>query len=411
MCQVASSLHGKTVVVGVCGGIAAYKAAHVVRGLRAAGATVHVIPTPSSLEFVGRATWEALSGNPVHTGVFEAVDSVAHVNLGKQADLVLVAPATADFLARHRQGRCEDMLSAALLVATCPVAMFPAMHTEMWQHPATVENVSVLRQRGVLLPDPDSGRLTGADTGPGRLSDPEAIVAFAHAAISAKPRDLAGKRILISAGGTREALDPVRFIGNHSSGKQGFALANAAAVRGAEVTLVAANVSLPTPCGVRRIDVTSAAELAATVQRESTRHDAVVMAAAVADFAPAGAAASKIKKTPGEDAFTLNLQTTQDVLRTLVTERGQETSPIIVGFAAETGDAEKDALTFAREKARRKGADLLVANDVSRGVFGSDDNRVHILDAAGELLVSGEGSKESVSHLLLDRVSEIMNNG
>lgn len=416
----ASALQGARVLVGVGGGIAAYKVAHIVRGLVASGAQVRVVPTSSSLEFVGRATWEALSGHPVLTSVFEHVDEVAHVRHGQEADLLVIAPATADLLARLRVGRADDMLTASALMARCPVVIAPAMHTEMWLHPATVENVAALRDRGCIVLEPATGRLTGPDSGPGRLPGPDAVLEAARAAISsprgaagAPVQDLAGRRIIVTAGGTREAIDPVRYLANRSSGRQGFALAHAAAVRGAEVTLIAANVELAAPPGARRIDVSSAAELAEAVHQElASAPDALVMAAAVADFTPESRAADKIKKGPGESAPALQLVRTEDVLATAVRRRdavafddadaASRRVGVIVGFAAETGDSTAGALDHARAKARAKGADLLVFNDVSAGVFGAADNDITILDAHGEVVSSASGDKVAVSHSVID---------
>lgn len=414
------NLAGSRVLVGIGGGIAAYKAAHVVRGLVASGADVHVVPTAASLEFVGAATWEALSHQPVRTGVFEDVDQVAHVRSGQEADLLLILPATADLLARLRIGRADDMLTASALVTRAPVVIAPAMHTEMWEHPATVENVAVLRERGVQVLEPAVGRLTGPDSGPGRLPEPDAILA-AVAAVAAAPRDqrgvrqdLAGAHVLITAGGTREDIDPVRFLANHSSGKQGWALAHAALARGARVTLIATELDLETPPGARRIDVRSAADLAEAVAAHLPEADVLVMAAAVADFTPASREAAKIKKSEDDPdgAPAIPLRRTQDVLRTSVEERdrrrGSEASArpgIIVGFAAETGDPETSALDHARAKARRKQADLLVFNDVSGDVFGSEHTRVSVLDRRGEELAAAQGSKITVAHAVIDQVS------
>lgn len=415
----AAGLSGARVLVGVGGGIAAYKAAHLVRGLVGAGAEVRVVPTASSLEFIGTATWEALSHHPVLTSVFQDVDEVAHVRHGQQADLVVVAPATADLLARLRQGRADDMLTASLLVTRAPVVLAPAMHTEMWEHPATTENVAVLRERGVTVLEPAVGRLTGPDSGPGRLPEPEAILEAARAAITAPrtadgavARDLEGRHLLITAGGTREELDPVRYLGNHSSGRQGFALAHAALARGARVTLLAANVDLETPPGAERVDVGSAAELAAAVEERlpgaDPDTDVLVMAAAVADFTAAERAGAKIKKDESagegerEEVPTLALRRTRDILRYSVSQRAQGGGPVIVGFAAETGDADTPALEHARAKARRKGADLLVFNDVSAGVFGGAENAVHLLDATGAELAAAVGDKTQVAHAILD---------
>lgn len=396
------------VVLGVAGGIAAYKAAHVLRLLTEAGHDVRVVPTRAALEFVGRATWEALSGHPVTPEVFDDVPEVAHVRLGRQADLVVVAPATADLLARAAHGRADDLLAATLLTATCPVLMAPAMHTEMWQHPATRANVATLRERGVHVLDPDSGRLTGADSGPGRLPEPEAIAAAALALVDAegKPRtpDLTGRTVVVSAGGTREPLDPVRFLGNRSSGRQGVALARTALARGARVTLVAANLTVRTPAGVHVVPVETTAQLRDAVRTSAADADVVVMAAAVADFRPAVDEAHKIKKQADGAVPPLALVQNPDVLAELVTDPVRP-GQVVVGFAAETGDADGDVLHHGRAKAVRKGADLLAVNAVGAGRgFGTDDNAVTVLDAAGEVVSRVEGSKDAVADGLWDAV-------
>jgi phosphopantothenoylcysteine decarboxylase/phosphopantothenate--cysteine ligase len=396
------------VVLGVAGGIAAYKAAHVLRLLTEAGHDVRVVPTRAALEFVGRATWEALSGHPVTPEVFDDVPEVAHVRLGRQADLVVVAPATADLLARAASGRADDLLAATLLTATCPVLMAPAMHTEMWQHPATRANVATLRERGVHVLDPDSGRLTGADSGPGRLPEPDAIAAAALALVDreGKPRtqDLAGRTVVVSAGGTREPLDPVRFLGNRSSGRQGVALARTALSRGARVTLVAANLTVPPPAGVRVLAVETTAELREAVRGAGADADVVVMAAAVADFRPAVDAEHKIKKDPGGAVPPLDLVQNPDVLAELVRDPVRP-GQVVVGFAAETGDADGDVLTHGRAKAVRKGADLLAVNAVGGGRgFGSTENAVTVLDSRGATVVTVEGTKDDVADGLWDAV-------
>lgn len=396
------------VVLGVAGGIAAYKAAHVLRLLTEAGHDVRVVPTRAALEFVGRATWEALSGHPVTPEVFDDVPEVAHVRLGRQADLVVVAPATADLLARAAHGRADDLLAATLLTATCPVLMAPAMHTEMWQHPATRANVATLRERGVHVLDPDSGRLTGADSGPGRLPEPEAIAAAALALVDAegKPRtpDLTGRTVVVSAGGTREPLDPVRFLGNRSSGRQGVALARTALARGARVTLVAANFTVRPPAGVHVVPVETTAQLRDAVRTAAADADVVVMAAAVADFRPAVDEAHKIKKQADGAVPPLALVQNPDVLAELVTDPVRP-GQVVVGFAAETGDADGDVLHHGRAKAIRKGADLLAVNAVGAGRgFGTDDNAVTVLDAAGEVVSRVEGSKDAVADGLWDAV-------
>jgi phosphopantothenoylcysteine decarboxylase / phosphopantothenate---cysteine ligase len=347
----------------------------------------------------------------VHTTVWDDVEGVEHVRLGKSADVVVVAPATADLLSRAATGRADDLLAATLLTATCPVLMVPAMHTEMWLHAATQANVATLRARGVIVLDPAVGRLTGADTGPGRMPEPEAIAAAVAAVLhTGGVRDLAGLRVVISAGGTREALDPVRFLGNRSSGLQGYALAATAAARGASVTLVAANVELPDPAGCTVQRVVSALELQQAVMAAAVGADIVVMAAAVADFRPAEVAADKIKKdesldgTPAPIALVRN----PDILAGLVGARAASaaaTGALLVGFAAETGDAQGDPLAHARAKLARKGVDLLVLNDVSGGsVFGRPDNEVHLLTPDGAIDGPHRGSKSEVAHAVWDRV-------
>jgi phosphopantothenoylcysteine decarboxylase/phosphopantothenate--cysteine ligase len=395
------------IVLGVAGGVAAYKAALLVRAFTEAGHDVRVVPTPAALHFVGAATFEALSGNPVTTDVWSDVDEVAHVRIGQTADLVVVAPATADLLARAAAGRADDLLAASLLTAHCPVVFAPAMHTEMWLHPATQDNVATLRRRGAIVLPPAVGRLTGPDSGPGRLPEPADIAALASVVLTAGPAalapDLAGRRVVVSAGGTREPLDPVRYLGNRSSGKQGWALARVAAARGAEVVLVAANVELPAPFGVRVVGVGTAEELRTAVLAESADADVVVMAAAVADFRPASVAAAKLKKGSAAEPDAVPLVRNPDVLAELVTKR--PTGQLVVGFAAETGDDDADVLTHARAKLARKGCDLLVVNDVSGGrVFGRAENAAVVLAADGAVTELPEGSKDAVAAGIWDVV-------
>ncbi|WP_029287309.1 bifunctional phosphopantothenoylcysteine decarboxylase/phosphopantothenate--cysteine ligase CoaBC [Cellulomonas sp. HZM] len=391
------------IVLGVAGGIAAYKAVLLLRLLREQGHDVRVVPTRAALEFVGRPTWEALSGQPVTTDVFEDVDQVAHVAIGQGADLVVVAPATADLLARAASGRADDLLTATLLVTRAPALLAPAMHTEMWEHPATVANVAVLRSRGVHVLDPASGRLTGSDTGPGRLPEPEDVAAAALALV--RRQDLADRHVVVSAGGTREPLDPVRFLGNRSSGRQGVALATAARARGARVTLVAANLTVPAPAGVDVVPVETAAQLGDAVRAAAKDADAVVMAAAVADFRPLNPVGTKIKKSAGGAPPTIELVETEDVLASLARKRVREPQ-VVVGFAAETGDESGTVLEHGRAKAVRKGADLLVVNAVGEGLgFGTSDNDVTILDAAGDVVASASGSKVAVADAVWDAVA------
>ncbi len=395
------------VVVGVAGGIAAYKACEVVRLLTESGHDVTVVPTEAALRFVGAATWAALTGKPVHTGVFDAVADIPHVLLGQQADLVLVVPATADLLARAAHGLADDLLTNVLLTAHCPVIFAPAMHTEMWQHAATTENVATLRRRGVVVIEPATGRLTGADSGPGRLPEPAEIVAVAQRlltrGLTGLRADLAGKHVVVSAGGTREPLDPVRFLGNRSSGRQGYALAGTAVARGAKVTVVAANVALPDPAGVTVVRVGSADELRAAVLDAAAGADAVVMAAAVADFRPAVASPSKIKKTDGEPDPVLLLRN-PDVLAELGSSRSA--GQVLVGFAAETAD-EATALAAGAAKLAAKRADLLVVNRVGNGIgFEVDHNAATILGSDGSSTVVPLGSKAALADAIWDLVVE-----
>ncbi|WP_232663645.1 bifunctional phosphopantothenoylcysteine decarboxylase/phosphopantothenate--cysteine ligase CoaBC [Pseudonocardia sp. TRM90224] len=395
------------VLLGVAGGIAAYKSAELLRRLTESGHSVRVLPTAAALEFVGAATFEALSGQPVHTGVFADVPSVQHVRLGHEAELVVVAPATADLLARATHGRADDLLTASLLTARCPVLFAPAMHTEMWEHPATVANVEVLRSRGVVVMDPASGRLTGKDTGPGRLPEPSEIADLARLLLErrdALPRDLEGKRVVVSAGGTREALDPVRYLGNRSSGRQGYALATVAAQRGAQVTLVAGHTAdLHDPAAVDVVRVGSALELRDAMHAAAKGADAIVMAAAVADFRPVSLVGHKIKKGAG-DPDPLVLTTNPDILVELVGAR--PAGQVVVGFAAETGDATGDALHHGRAKLARKGCDLLVVNAVGDGkAFEVPDNGGWLLGADGSEKELAIGSKALLASHVWDAVA------
>ena len=406
----------KRIIVGVAGGIAAYKACSVVRQLTEAGHQVRVIPTESALRFVGAATFEALSGFPVHTGVFDDVHEVPHVRIGQEADLVVVAPATADVLARAAAGRADDLLTATLLTARCPVLFAPAMHTEMWQHPATCENVATLRKRGAVVLEPASGRLTGADTGPGRLPEPEEITTFAELLLArgdALPHDIAGIKILVTAGGTREPIDPVRFIGNRSSGKQGYAVARVASQRGAEVTLVAGNTAgLADPAGVEVVHIGSATQLRDAVSKRAPDANVLVMAAAVADFRPAHVATTKMKKGADSEPSTIDLIRNDDVLAAAVRSRTDGQLPnmrAIVGFAAETGDANGDVLFHARAKLRRKGCDLLVVNAVGDGrAFEVDNNDGWLLAADGTEAALEHGSKTLMASRIVDAIAGVV---
>ncbi|WIM94687.1 bifunctional phosphopantothenoylcysteine decarboxylase/phosphopantothenate--cysteine ligase CoaBC [Actinoplanes oblitus] len=386
------------VVLGVCGGIAAYKACELLRLFTEAGHGVRVVPTASALKFVGEPTWAALSGRPVATQVWDDAHEVPHVRIGRAAELVVVAPATADILAKAAHGIADDLLTNTLLTATCPVVYAPAMHTEMWENPATRANVATLRSRGALVIEPAVGRLTGKDTGKGRLPEPSAIFAYALRALTAK-RDLAGRHVVVTAGGTREPLDPVRFLGNRSSGKQGYALARAALARGARVTLIAANVTLPDPAGADLIHVGTTEELRKATVEAAAAADVVVMAAAPADFRPATVAEQKIKKTDDGSPAPIALVTNPDI----AAELGAAKLPgqLLVAFAAET----HDALEHARAKMLKKRADLIVVNEVGVDrVFGHDRNTVTVLGADGFTEALDELSKDDVSDRIFDHV-------
>jgi len=385
----------------------------------AGGHDVRVVPTEAALRFVGEPTWAALSGHPVSAHVWDDVHEVPHVRIGQHADLVVVAPATADVLAKAAHGLADDLLSNVLLTARCPVLLAPAMHTEMWTHPATVANVAVLRDRGTSVLDPAVGRLTGADSGPGRLPEPEDIHAAAMALLGTNnaaseataQQDMSGLRVVVTAGGTREPLDPVRFIGNRSSGKQGYALAHVAAQRGAEVLLIAANPTMAAPSGVelQTVETTEQLEAAVRVAAERPGCDAVVMAAAVADYRPAQVATSKMKKDPGTDeGLRIELVRNPDILAGLVRRRGHAGHPMLIGFAAETGDEHGDVLAHAFAKLARKGCDILVANDVSGGAtFGADESTIHVLTAGSDAVHSvGPVSKAATAAAVWDAVLE-----
>ncbi|MER8039721.1 bifunctional phosphopantothenoylcysteine decarboxylase/phosphopantothenate--cysteine ligase CoaBC [Streptomyces hydrogenans] len=390
------------VVLGVSGGIAAYKACELLRRLTESGHDVRVVPTDSALHFVGAATWSALSGNPVSTEVWETVHEVPHVRIGQGADLVVVAPATADMLAKAAHGLADDLLTNTLLTARCPVVFAPAMHTEMWEHPATQENVATLRRRGAVVIEPAVGRLTGVDTGKGRLPDPGEIFEICRRILArgVTAPDLAGRHVVVSAGGTREPLDPVRYLGNRSSGKQGYALAKAAAARGARVTLVEANTGLPDPAGVDVVRVGTAVQLREAVLKAAADADAVVMAAAVADFRPAAYATGKIKKTDDGGAPTVELVRNPDVLAELSADRALP-GQVVVGFAAETDDV----LANGRAKLARKGCDLLVVNEVGeRKTFGSEENEAVVLAADGTETPVPYGPKEALAETVWDLV-------
>ncbi|MET8686682.1 bifunctional phosphopantothenoylcysteine decarboxylase/phosphopantothenate--cysteine ligase CoaBC [Streptomyces sp. NPDC004732] len=392
------------VVLGVSGGIAAYKACELLRRLTESGHDVRVVPTESALHFVGAATWSALSGNPVSTEVWSDVHEVPHVRIGQHADLVIVAPATADMLAKAAHGLADDLLTNTLLTARCPVVFAPAMHTEMWEHPATQENVATLRRRGALVVEPAVGRLTGVDTGKGRFPDPVELFEVVRRVLARGDlaQDLAGRHVVVSAGGTREPLDPVRFLGNRSSGKQGYALARSAAARGARVTLVAANAALPDPAGVDVVPVGTAVQLREAVVKAAADADAVVMAAAVADFRPETYATGKIKKKDGQEPEPVALVRNPDVLAEIAGDRARS-GQVIVGFAAETDDV----LANGRAKLARKGCDLLVVNEVGeRKTFGSEENEAVVLGADGSETPVPHGPKEALADTVWDLVAQ-----
>lgn len=412
--------HAPRVVIGVTGGIAAYKAAYLVRLFVKAGADVHVIPTPAALEMVGATTWEALTHHPVLVRTSEHADEVAHVRLGKEADLIVIAPATANTIAKARAGIADNLLLNTLLVAQCPVVMAPAMHTQMWEHPATQENIAVLQARGVHIIPPATGQLTGADSGPGRLPEPEEIFAHAWAILtgenpetramqdSAERTSLRGRHILVTAGGTHEALDPVRFIGNRSSGRFGLEIARALLERGAQVTVLAAHVSRDITAlapGAEIVPVSSARDLHEAVLARVKDVDGVVMSAAVADFRPAETAASKQKKD-GSGKRVVELVENPDILADISHKR-RRAGQLIVGFAAETGDAGGTVLDYGREKARRKGADLLVINRVGeKAGFGEVPTEITVVTPAGEIIASGAGTKAQMAVIIAGLIAD-----
>lgn len=394
----ATVLRGRRVVLCVTGGIAAYKAVEVCRRLVDAGAHVVSLLTADALRFVGALTFSALASEPARTSLFDDPDPIPHTRLGRSADLVIVAPATAKVLGKYAHGISDDLVTATLLATRAPVLVAPAMHTEMWEHPAVTDNLATLRARGVHVVDPEEGRLAGGDLGPGRLADPERIVAAA-AAVVARGGDLAGRRVVVTAGGTREPIDPVRYVGNRSSGKMGYAIADAAAARGAAVTLVT-TVSRPVHPRVRVVPVETAEEMAAATLDAAADADAVVMAAAVADFRPVSVAGAKLKKADGVPEIVL--EPTPDILGTLGARK--RPGQFLVGFAAETDDVVGNAAA----KLRAKQVDLMVGNDVrsADSGFGVDTNRAVLLDACGGIEEVGLVTKAALADLILDRVRD-----
>jgi phosphopantothenoylcysteine decarboxylase/phosphopantothenate--cysteine ligase len=388
------------IVVGITGGIAAYKAVSVVRAFVLAGHSVQVIATDAALRFVGKPTLEAISRNPVYTELYEGVAEVRHVALGQAAGLIVVAPATANFLAQLAGGFAPDLLGNTILASRAPVVVAPAMHTEMWQNAATQANVETLRSRGVTVVGPAVGQLTGTDAGPGRMSEPDDIVAAALGVVAAAA-DLAGRRIVVTAGGTREPLDPVRFIGNRSSGKQGVAIALAAAARGAIVTLIGANVEIEVPASITVREVGTTAELADAVTAAASESDVVIMAAAVADYRPESVAESKIKKETQGDILNLTLVKNPDILHDL--SASKPAGQVIIGFAAETETNPTALLALGRAKLARKGCDFLVVNSVGWTTgFATEGNSVRILSAADDIVGEASGSKRTVADRILD---------
>ena len=390
------------VVLGVSGGIAAYKAVELCRRLVDAGCHVAPILTEHATRFVGELTFSALASEPAQTELYDATAVIPHTRLGQAADLVIVAPATAHLLARYAAGMADDLLTATLLATRAPVLVAPAMHTEMWEQPSVVDNLELLRRRGVEVVEPAVGRLAGGDEGAGRLADPATIAQAAFELLGRRPADLSGRRVVISAGGTREPIDPVRFLTNRSSGKQGHALAAAAADRGASVVLVTTS-ALPAHAGVTTVSVETAAEMHEAMIQAASGADVVIMAAAVADFRPKDPEQTKVKRELG--APEIVLEPTPDILVDLVGRRtdGQD----IVGFAAETDHV----LEHAAAKLERKGCDLLVVNDVSAPSVGfdHDTNAVHILSQDGTAVSVDLASKRTVADRILDRVMDHLN--
>jgi phosphopantothenoylcysteine decarboxylase/phosphopantothenate--cysteine ligase len=386
------TLQGREVILGVGGGIAAYKSCELLRRLQDRGYVITVVPTPTSLNFVGAATWEALSSRPVHTQVWESVHTVPHIALAERADFFLIAPATADLIARLAMGRADDLLTNLVLASDVPKMIVPAMHPSMWLDPATVANVNTLKQRGFIVMDPEVGRLTGKDVGPGRFPETSAIISRFDE-VTGQVQDLKGVKVLVTAGGTREAIDPVRFIGNRSSGKQGIAVANAAKNRGAQVQLIAANCDVTGLTGIDVIEVETTLQMQSALRANFTACNILVMSAAVADARPMQVSDQKIKKSSLE---SIELQQNPDLLAEIAPEKGDR---ILVGFAAETGQH----LQEARRKLEAKGLDVIYVNDVSGGaIFGQDTTMGTILLRNEADIAIKEVSKDALSNVLLD---------
>ena len=388
------SLQGREVILGVGGGISAYKSAELLRRLQDLGLQISVVPTRASLNFVGKATWEALSHRPVNENLWNNISDVAHIKSARIADVIIVAPTTADLLAKFANGIADDLLTNIFIASSAPKILIPAMHTEMWENAATQKNVQILRERGILVIEPDTGRLTGNDVGSGRYPEISRLISEISSFLDLRS-DLLGRKVLISAGGTREAIDPVRFIANRSTGKQGYAIAVAARNRGADVILVSANVSLQEPEGIKIIKVESAAQMAKTLTDNFPDCDILVMSAAVADARPA---LTSSKKLPKSEYRSIELVENIDILKTLSSQKEQQ---IIIAFAAETGDG---ALDRAKSKIATKGADLLYLNDVSDGaIFGQDSTEGWILNSTGEISKFETASKDTLANELLDQ--------
>ena len=390
---------GRKLLLGVSGGISAYKSCELLRRLQDQGFIVDVVPTAASLNFVGTATWEALSGRKVLTDLWSDVESVPHISMAKENDLILIAPATADLLAKLASGRADDLLTNIVLASNAPKLLVPAMHPEMWLNPATIANVSILRDRGFVVIEPDEGRMTGADVGVGRYPELSKIFSEIQSKLQ-NNSDLAGRKIIITAGGTREPIDPVRYIGNRSSGKQGFALALAAATRGAKVHLISANADLPNIDGVEVTKIETASELLSVLEGEFPKCDALIMSAAVADFKISDYSQSKIKKSE----FTkMDLTKNPDILARMaeIKKNGQ----IMMGFAAETDSNFENLVKLGFEKLRGKSLDLLYVNNVTNGaIFGSDLTQGIIIDSNEININIPEISKDTLSDILLDQL-------
>jgi len=390
---------GRKLILGIGGGISAYKSCDLLRRLQENGFVITVVPTKSSLNFVGEATWSALSGNKVYTDLWQDIEQVPHISLAKESDAIIIAPCTADLIARIAQGRADDLLTNIVLASTKPKVLVPAMHPEMWLNEATVENVKTLRERGFLVIEPDFGKMTGADVGIGRYPETNRIIDALNQHL-VRSADLLGKKILVTAGGTREPIDPVRFIGNRSSGKQGFALALAAANRGAEVHLITANTDLPAIEGITTTFVETADQMAAVLKHEFNFADALIMSAAVSDFKVSNSSQEKIHK---DQINQLSLETNEDILNSI--GKMKKSTQITVGFAAETLLSEDELKVAGNKKLTSKNLDLIYVNDVSDGaVFGSDETSGLIMDVTGEITQVPSISKDTLSDILLDKI-------